>query len=92
MQNKKSTYEKRAFSIKEAAEYACVSEGTVRNWIVSEIIPFEELPSRGNGSHRFRLIRKCDLDNFLGKYYFHPHTGINKMKKNNLELLSIDSL
>ena len=54
---KNNAHDKRAFTMKEAAEYACESEATVRNWIVSGISPFEELPGRGNGSHKFRLIR-----------------------------------
>ena len=59
--------DKRAFTITEAAEYACVSRGTLRNWVVSGLLPYEELPSRGDGSHKFRLIRKLDLDDFLNK-------------------------
>lgn len=69
---------KRAFNISEAAEYACVSRGTVHNWIVSGLLPFEELPGRGDGAHRFRLIRKAELDRFLGKC----HRQTNKPMKN----------
>ena len=60
---------KRAFSINEAAEYACVSRATMQNWIASRWVPFEELPGRGEGSRKFRLIRKLDLDLFLNKHY-----------------------
>ena len=69
---------KRAYTIPEAAEYACVSRGTLRNWMVSGLLPYEELPSRGNGSHRFRLIRKLDLDEFLDKSYFKNKEDNNK--------------
>jgi len=62
-------FDKRALSISEASKYACVSEATVRNWITSRLIPFEELPGRGNGSNNFRRIRKMDLDKFLDKHY-----------------------
>ena len=62
-------YDKRAFTIKEAADYACVSETTIRNWIFSGIIPFEELPGSGDNLRRFRLIRKSDLDEFLNGHY-----------------------
>ena len=63
------TIDKRAFSINEAAEYACVSRATVENWLIRGILPFEELPSRGNGAYCFRRIRKTDLDTFLNKHY-----------------------
>ena len=56
---------KRAFTISEAAEYTCVSKATLHNWLVTGLLSYEELPGRGDGSHRFRLIRKCDLDAFL---------------------------
>ena len=60
---------KRAFTINEAAEYACVSRATLHNWMVSGLLPFEVLPSRGEGLHKFRLIRKLDLDEFLDNSY-----------------------
>ena len=65
----KKISEKRAFSVKEAAEYACVSRATVDNWLVKGILPFEELPGRGNGIYSFMRIRKSDLDNFLNRFY-----------------------
>ncbi len=70
---------KRAFTIVECAEYVGVSPGTVRNWIVSGILPFEELPGRGNGAHKHRLIRKSDLDVFLDAYYRNGGNSINNM-------------
>ena len=69
MVDNKNTYNKRAFSIKEVAEYACVSRATVENWLIRGILSFEELPSRGKGAYCFRRIRKNDLDEFLNKYY-----------------------
>ena len=60
---------KRALTISEAATYACVSRATLLGWITSGILPFEDLPGRGNGSYRFRLVRKSDLDEFLNRYY-----------------------
>ena len=58
---------KRAFTMSEAAEYACVGYSTVRNWITSGILPFEQLPSRGKSGKRFILIRRVDLDTFLNE-------------------------
>ena len=60
-------YDKRAFTISNAADYACVSRGIIESWLAKGLIPFEELP--GSGAYRFRRIRKADLDEFLaGKY------------------------
>ena len=83
--------QKRALTIAEAAEYACVSEGTVRNWINSRIIPFEVLPGRGNGLHKFRLIRKSDLDKFLDKNYHQAHKNRSKKFSKDFILLPVDS-
>ncbi len=66
---------KRAFTIAEAAKYACVSRATLLNWIVSRLLPYEELPGRGKGSHKFRLIRKNDLDAFLNTHYYRKNTS-----------------
>ncbi len=70
--NEEKTNTKRALTIKEAAERACVSRGTVENWIAAGLLPYELLPSRGNGRKRFILIRKVDLDEFLDKYLVNP--------------------
>ena len=75
---------KRAFSISEAADYACVSRATLRNWIIIKLLPCEELPGRGDGSHKFRLIRKQDLDLFLNENY---HDTNNKSINNNSDKL-----
>ena len=53
---------KRALTIAEAADYACVSRGTINNWLVKSILPYEELPSGGDGSYRFVRIRRQDID------------------------------
>lgn len=63
---------KRALTIQEAAEYACVSRGTVENWLANRLIPYEKLPGRGNGSQRFVRIRKTDLDEFLNAQVQQP--------------------
>ena len=78
---------KRAFSISEAAKYACVSRATLHNWVVSGLIPFEELPGRGDGSHKFRLIRKTDIDEFLYQHYHKSHDKNKIEKSHNLILL-----
>ena len=57
-------HQKRAFSISEAAQYACVSRGTVEYWIAHGLLPYEKLPGTGD-KQRFRRIRKKDLDGFL---------------------------
>ncbi len=64
--------EKRALSVAEAARYACVSRGTVESWLTRKLLPVEELPGRGNGSHRFRRIRLADLEAFLDGHYNQP--------------------
>jgi len=64
-----SALNKRALSISEAAEFLCVSRSSVRNLLSSGILPFEELPGRGNGSKRFILIRTEDLIHFTEKHY-----------------------
>ena len=33
---------KRALTISLAAEYACVSRGTIENWMAKRILPFED--------------------------------------------------
>ena len=74
------TEQKRALNIAEASAYIGVSRGTLNNWILSGLIPFEELPGRGTGSHKFRLIRRFDLDVFLESHY---HTLREKIKPQN---------
>lgn len=61
--------DKRALSICEAARYACVSRGTIENWLSQGMLPFEELPGRGSGNKKFRRIRLNDLDSFLELHY-----------------------
>jgi excisionase family DNA binding protein len=72
---------KRALSIAEAARYACVSRGTIENWLTKGILPCEELPSRGNGAYRFRRIRKQDLEEFLDKSYYKTESKTNSSDK-----------
>ena len=72
MRDCEKTKNKRAFSISEAAEYACVSRGTLHTWVVSGMLTYENLPGRGDGSHKFRRIRKSDLDAFLDKHCQSP--------------------
>jgi excisionase family DNA binding protein len=81
MKEKQTLFNKRAFTIKEAAEYACVSRATVENWLIRGILPFEELPSRGNGAYCFRRIRKNDLDAFLNNHY-QQNSFSDKQNKN----------
>lgn len=38
------------------------------NWCANGLLPYENLPGRGEGAYRFRRIRKTDLDAFLDKY------------------------
>ena len=67
--NQSNNEPKRALSIQEAAEYACVSRGTIENWMAQGFLPYEELPGRGKGIQRFRMIRSEDLKAFLEKHY-----------------------
>lgn len=69
MERIKNGSDRRAITIAEAAEYACVSRATLLNWISLGLLPYEELPSRGNGTQRFRRIRMADLVNFLDSNY-----------------------
>ena len=88
MANSDKTFNKRALTIKEVSEYACVSRSTVENWLVKGVLPFEELPSRGEGSYCFRRIRKTDLDNFLNQFYQkHSIQKSNNKKSKELFLL-----
>jgi len=78
MNNDRNTFDKRAFTIKEAAEYACVSRSTVENWLTKGMLPYEELPNLGEGKYRFRRVRRHDLDKFLERLYSgndHDETG-----------------
>lgn len=83
--------EKRALTLSEAAEYACVSRSTVENWISKGLLPFEELPGRGTGLYCFRRIRKEDLDNFLNQSYQQNNNKLKKELKNKLILLPKNS-
>lgn len=59
----------RALNISDAAKYIGVSRGSLMTWIHAGLIPYEQLPGRGDGSHQFRLLRKSDIDMFLNKHY-----------------------
>ncbi len=64
LEEEKSNNLKRAFTVSEAAGYACVSRGTLEHWLSKRLLPFEELPCTGT-KQRLRRIRKKDLDEFL---------------------------
>ena len=88
MEEIKQKQQKRALTIAEAAEYTCVSQGTIENWLAKGILPFEELPSRGNGQYRFRRIRREDLNTLLNSNYKQPQKKENnKPQKNKKELI-----
>ena len=79
---------KRALTIAEASRYACVSRGTLEAWLIQGLLPFEELPGRGNGVHKFRRIRRIDLNKFLNQHYHQPRTERKeKSNKTNFILL-----
>ena len=80
------SYNKRALTLPEAVEYACISRGTLTGWISSGLLPYEEFPGRGKGSHKFRLIRKQDLDEFLNKHYHRKNTLFKSKKSKELIL------
>ena len=82
---------KRAFTIKEAAEYACVSRGTLENWISKGLLPFEELPGRGTGTYCFKRIRKEDIDTLLSRYYRRNKPNPKKELRDELILLPRNS-
>ncbi len=63
----KKTTTKRALTIQEAADYACVCRSTVENWLKRGLLPYEELPNGGGGKYHFRRIRMSDLDEFLDR-------------------------
>ena len=85
--NKNKTYNKRALTIKEAADYVCVSRSTVENWLAQGLLPYEELPGRGKGIYHYRRIRKNDLDNFLNKFYLKNYTYRSETKNQSKELI-----
>ena len=72
MNEVRKTYEKRALTVKEVAEYACVGRTTVEGWLNRGLLPCEELPGRG-GRYRFRRIRRADLERFLDESYRSNH-------------------
>jgi excisionase family DNA binding protein len=84
--SKEST--KRAFTISEAAEYACVSRGTVDHWLAKRLLPFEELPCTGT-IQRLRRIRKKDLDEFLERNLVHTPEPPQKVKQSHTGLYLI---
>ena len=73
--------------LSQAAEYVGVSRATIQNWIVSGLIAFESLPGRGDGTHKFRLIRKTDLDAFLDGNYHQPKESGKPENREKLTLL-----
>ena len=85
--NQNKTYNKRALTIKETADYACVSRSTVENWLANGLLSYEELPGRGKGVYHYRRIRKNDLDNFLNKFYLKYYTNQSDTKKQSKELI-----
>ena len=85
MKNNHKIFDKRALTIQEVAQYACVSRGMVENWLKWGLLPFEELPSRGKGAYCFRRIRKSDLDDFLNKYYQQNSQSVNSIKEKDSE-------
>ncbi|MFC1694134.1 hypothetical protein ACFL1R_11565 [Candidatus Latescibacterota bacterium] len=84
---KKNLNIKRAFTISEAAEYACVSRNMIDIWMAKGLLRFEELPGRGSGTYRFRRIRKNDIDNFLNQFYRQNSLSDKKKKSQELILL-----
>ena len=82
---------KRALTIAEATRYSCYSRGTIEGWIARGLLPYEEPPGRGTGNHRFRKIRRADLDTLLDSYYFQDtdqHTDAQKNEADEMVLLS----
>lgn len=84
--SKEPSTEKRAFSIAEAAQHACVSRGMIENWLRNGILSFEELPGSGAGKNRFRRIRRSDLDTFLDAQYQSTKKA-DKQDRGNVQLL-----
>ena len=60
---------KRILTVAEAARCSGYSRGTIEFWLSTGELKYESPPSRGNGKHRFRRIRKEDLDDLLNKSY-----------------------
>ena len=87
MNTLKSNKTKRAVTISEASVYACVSEATVRNWIATGLLPYEELPGCGKGINKMRRIRKSDIDEFLDNHYIKTKPSRQKMTQDTLLLL-----
>ena len=80
--NNDKTYNKRAFTIKEAAEYIGVSRGIIHHWIDIRILPYEEFPGTGKIKRRFRLIRKHEIERFLEKFHNKSNTICKKQVSN----------
>ncbi len=70
----------RVLNVSQAAEYIGVSRSVVETLLSKGILPYEELPSCGNGSHRFRRIRVADINEFIDKHY-QQNNGSPKVDK-----------
>jgi excisionase family DNA binding protein len=79
MSEKQTLLNKRALSIKEAAEYIGVSCGIIYHWLNKDILPYEEFPGTGKMKRKFRLIRKSEIDKFLEKNHHKPSTFVEKI-------------
>ncbi|GAG19628.1 unnamed protein product, partial [marine sediment metagenome] len=60
---------KRILTLAEAARYSGYSRGMIEYWLAQGLLKCEQPPSRGNGKHRFRRIRREELDAFVDQYY-----------------------
>jgi excisionase family DNA binding protein len=73
-------------TVAEAARYSGYSRGTIEHWLAIGELKCESPPSRGNGSHRFRRIRKEDLDNMLDQSYGSEYVVEQKCPQMNDEI------
>ena len=62
---KKTSNTKRALTISEASEYACVSEGTIRNWLAKKLSHLRSFPAVVMVLTNFALYAKVISMNFL---------------------------
>ena len=79
--------DRRALTVAEAARYVCVSRSTMENWLAKGLIPYEELPGSGTATHRFRRVRKMDIDEFLDRCYSQAQEVGRREERKRLVLL-----
>jgi len=82
MKPKNGMLNRRALNIAEAADYACVSRATVRNWIVSDCCLLKSFPVVETALTGFASFERLNWTGFLEKYHRQPkRNGTRKTER-----------